>query len=156
MFDSNFLHWWCQRALSHTRSWGRAEEGVKESCLHSITSECFLWPHCIALSVWRQDWPWEQGTALSSRAAEVLMPVAALWAAPVEGKLVRAAACNSLILMVFGGFLCALVNMFLECSVKKSHLSNLNPVKKEFTCCLHLAGGALNSGGNQDVILFSP
>lgn len=58
--------------------------------------------------------------------------------------------------MVFGGFLCALVNMFLECSVKKSHLSNLNPVKKKFTCCLHLAGGALNSGGNQDVILFSP
>lgn len=73
----------------------------------------------------------------------------------MEGKPGRAATCSSSILMVFGGFLCALVNMFLECSVKKNHLSNLNPVKKKFTCCLHLAGGALNSGGNQDVILLS-
>lgn len=63
----------------------------------------------------------------------------------MEGKPGRAATCSSSILMVFGGFLCALVNMFLECSVKKNHLSNLNPVKKEFTCCLHLAGGGDDS-----------
>lgn len=45
-FDSKVLHWWCQRALSHTQSRGRAGEGVKKSYSHHIPSESFLWPHC--------------------------------------------------------------------------------------------------------------
>lgn len=89
--------------------------------------------------------------------AKVLMPVAAVRAAPVEGKLVRAVTCNSLILMVFSGFLCAFGKyVFGVFCKKKNHLSNLNSVKKEFTCCLHHAGGASELWGHQDIILFSP
>lgn len=161
MFDSNFLHWWCQRALSPTRSWGRAEEGVKESCLHSIASECFLWPHCMALSVWRQDWPWEQGTALSSGASEVLTLRCWRRWLQCEQHLWRASwselrPATPWFWWCSVAFFVHLVNMFLECSVKKkNHLSNLNSVKKEFTCCLHHAGGASELWGHQDVI-YSP
>lgn len=79
---------------------------------------------------------------MSSAATTVLMP-AAVWTAPVEDKLAELQPDNSLILTVFSGFLCAfgkyVFGMFCK---KKNHVSNLNSVKKEFTCCLHLAGGA--------------
>lgn len=92
---------------------------------------------------------------MSSAATTVLMP-AAVWTAPVEDKLAELRPDNSLILTVFTGSLCAfgkyVFGMFCK---KKNRMSNLNSVKKEFTCCLHLAGGGpLNSGGSQDVILL--
>lgn len=59
--------------------------------------------------------------------------------------------------MVFSGFLCVFGKYVFGvfCKKKKNHLSNLNSVKKEFTCCLHHAGGASELWGHQDVI-YSP
>lgn len=91
-----FLHWWCQRALqSHKQSQEWAEEGVAESCSHH--------PTATALPAWHRDWPWELRPEMSSAATKVLV-VAAVWAAPVEGELVRAVAENSLLVLAFSGF----------------------------------------------------
>lgn len=51
---------------------------------------------------------------------------AAVRAAPVEGKLVRAATCDSLVLMVFSGFLCAFGKYVFGvfCKKKKSFVKS--------------------------------
>lgn len=96
MFDSNFLHWWCQRALqSRKQSQEWAEEGVAESCSHH--------PTATALPAWRRDWPWELRPEVSSAATKVLV-IAAVRAAPMEGELVRTVARELLTCVGFQGF----------------------------------------------------
>lgn len=43
------------------------------------------------LSAWRHDWPWQQRPEVNSAPTKVLV-IAAVWAAPVEGNLVRTVA----------------------------------------------------------------
>lgn len=124
MFDSNFLHWWCQRALqSHKQSQEWAEEGVAESCLHH--------PTATALPVWRRDWPWElRGEQRSHQGAGDSCSVGSTcggWASQNCGLRTPYLCWLSVVFFVY------LVNMFLKCSVKKkkNHLSNLNSVNKQ-------------------------
>lgn len=89
---------------------------MAESCSHH--------PTATALPAWHRDWPWELRP-------EVLV-VAAVWAAPVEGELVRAVAENSLLVLAFSGFLCVFGKYVFEVFCKKkNHLSNLNSVNKK-------------------------